>query len=62
MKKLIFSTHKMKCFWYLPKKSKFSFYFFRQGEKLNFFPGHFSPIVLNAARLLSIILGFKMSF
>ena len=29
VKLLIFSTHEMKYFWYMPKKSKFSFYFFR---------------------------------
>ena len=45
-------------FWYLPKKkSKFSFYFFRYGERLNFFPRHFSLILLSSARLVSIILG-----
>ena len=46
----------MKYFWYLPKKSKCSFYFFRQGEKLNFFPSHFSLILLGSARLVGIIL------
>ena len=44
MKLLIYSTHEMKFFWYLPKKSKFSFYFFRRGEKLNFFHSYFSLI------------------
>ena len=24
---MMFSTHEMKCIWYLPEKSKFSFYF-----------------------------------
>ena len=39
------------------KKNKCSFYFFRQGEKLNFFPSHFSLILLGSARLEGIILG-----
>ena len=29
---LIFSPHEMKCIWYLPKKSKFSFYFILNGN------------------------------
>ena len=29
---LIFSPHEMKYFWYLPKKSKFSFYFILNGN------------------------------
>ena len=29
---LIFSPHKMKYIWYLPKKSKFSFYFILNGN------------------------------
>ena len=56
MKLLIFSTHEMKYFWYLlPKKSKCSFYFFRQGEKLNFFHSHFSLILLGSAGLVGIV-------
>ena len=48
----------MKYFWYLPKKSKFSFYFFfRKGKKLNFFPSQFSLILLVPACLVGIILG-----
>ena len=53
---LIFSTYEMKYVWYLPKKSKFSFYFFRKGEKLNFFHSHFSLILLGSASLVGIIL------
>ena len=29
---LIFSTHEMKYIWYMPKKSKFSFYFILNGN------------------------------
>ena len=29
VKLLIFSTHEIKYFWYLPNESKLSFYFFR---------------------------------
>ena len=47
----------LKYFWYLLKKSKFSFYFFHKGEKLYFFHGHFSLILLGSARLVGIILG-----
>ena len=43
-------------FCYLPKKRKFSFYFFRSGEQLNFFPKHFSLILPSSARLVGIIL------
>ena len=60
LKLLIFSTHEMKYIWYLPKKKKkrkFSFYFFRKGEKLNCFHSHFSLIVLGSARLVGILLG-----
>ena len=32
VKMLIFSTHEMKYIWYLPKKSKFSFYFILNGN------------------------------
>ena len=49
---MIFSTHEMKYFWYLTKKSKFSFYFFRKGEKLNFFHNRSSLILLGSARLV----------
>ena len=48
----------MKYFWYLPKKSKFSFYFFRRGEKkLNFFHSYFSLILPGSAGLVGIISG-----
>ena len=50
----------MKYFWYLPKKSKFSFYFFHDGEILNFFHSHFSLILLVSARLMGIILGVNI--
>ena len=39
------------------KKSEFSFYFFRLGEKLNFLHSHFSLILLSSARLVGIISG-----
>ena len=46
VKMLMFSPHCMKNIWYLPIKSKFSFYFMLQGElqkaKPNFFLGRFS--------------------
>ena len=51
----IFSTHQMKYVWYLSKKSKFSFYFFRKGEKLNFFHCHFSLILPGSAGLVGIM-------
>ena len=57
MKLLIFSTYEIKYIWYLPKKSKFSFYFFRKGGKINFFYCHFSLILLGSARLVGVILG-----
>ena len=41
----IFNT-RGEMFWYLPEKSKFSFYFFREEKKITFFPGHFSSILL----------------
>ena len=47
----------MKYFWYLPKKSKFSFYFFRRGENLTFFHSYFSLILPGSAGLVGIILG-----
>ena len=50
----------MKYFWYLPKKSKFSFYFSVKGEKLYFFPGHFSIILPSSARLVGIILSVNI--
>ena len=50
------STHEIKYFWYLPKKSKFSFYFFRRGEKLYFFHSYFSLILPGSADLVGIIL------
>ena len=60
---MIFSTYEMKYFWYLLKKSKFSFYFFSLREltetnriKTNFFPSYFSLIPLGSVRLLGIIL------
>ena len=58
----------MKYFWYSPQKSKFSFYFFRKGEKLNFFHSHFSLILPGSAGLVGIILGvntvctYKMAY
>ena len=45
----------MKYFWYLPKKSKFSFYFFRKGEKT--YLSYFSSILPGSAGLVGIILG-----
>ena len=54
------STHEMKYFWYLPKKSKFSFYFFRRGEKLNFFHSYFSLILPGSADLVGLILGASL--
>ena len=43
---LIFSLHEMKYIWYLPKKSKFSFYFILNGNteisQLYFLLGRFS--------------------
>ena len=50
----------MKYFWYLPKKSKFSFYFFRRGEKLNFFHSYFSLILPGSAGLVGIILAYNV--
>ena len=47
----------MKYFWSLPKKSKFSFYFFRKGENLNFFHSHFSLILPGSAGLVGVISG-----
>ena len=47
VKLLIFSTHNMKYFWYLPKKK----FFFPFREK-TFFPSHFSIIMLGSARLM----------
>ena len=38
---LIFSTQEVKYFWYLPEKSKFSFYFFRKEKKINLFSWSF---------------------
>ena len=53
----IFNTRD-EIFWYLPKKSKFSFYFlFCLGGKLNFFQSHSSLILLGSVRLVGIILG-----
>ena len=52
LQNLIFSTHEMKYFWYLPKQSKFSFYFFSvKGNKLYFFHRHFTLILFRSARL-----------
>ena len=42
----------MKYFCYLPKISKFSFNFFRRGEKLNFFHSYFSLILPGSAGLV----------
>ena len=39
------------------KKVNFLFIFFREGEALNFFPSHFSIILLSSAHLGGIILG-----
>ena len=39
------------------KNSKFSFYFFCSGKKLNFFPSHVTLILLSSASLVGIILG-----
>ena len=50
----------MRYFWYLPKKRKFSFYFSRLGEKLNFFHSQFSFIWLSSARLVGIISGVNV--
>ena len=47
----------MKYFGIYQKKSKFSFYFLRRREKLNFFPSHFSIILLGSELLVGIILG-----
>ena len=47
----------MKYFWYLPKTSKFSFYFFPLRGKLNFFASQSSLILLGSARFVGIILG-----
>ena len=56
MKLLIFSTHEMKYFWYLPKKGKFSFYFSVRGKNLTFFHSHYIYL-LGSAPLVGIILG-----
>ena len=72
MKLLIFSTHEsheLTCpkqapalevvfgFWYLSKKVNFLFIFSIKGRKVNFFPSHFSLILLSSVRLMGIILG-----
>ena len=63
---MTFATHEMKyfCFFVFTEKSKFSFYFFSPGEltenklhQINFFPSHFSLILIGSARLLGILLG-----
>ena len=59
VKLLILSTHEMKYFLYLPKKSKFSFYL---RGKLNFFHSHFSLISLGSACLVGIIQGVNTVF
>ena len=58
IKLLIFSTHEMKFVWYLPKKSKFGFNFFRKikGKIISFSPSHFSFSLLASACLVGIIL------
>ena len=55
VKLLVFSTHEMKYFWYLPIKSKFSFYFALRGK--NFFASHFSLILLGSALLVGTVMG-----
>ena len=60
---LIFSQHEMKYIWYLPKKSKFSFYFIlneKQKEPPNFFLGLFSFDLIFAVCLLGITLGVNV--
>ena len=58
----IFSTWDEIFLVFTEKKSKFSFYFYRSEEKLNFFHSHFSLILLGSARLVGIILGVNAVF
>ena len=69
MKLLIFSTRvEIFLVFTLKKKSKFSSYFIPfKGKKNNFFPSHFSLILLGSAHIVGIKLGangkwFIMSF
>ena len=57
MKLLIFSTHEMKYFGIYQKKVNFLFIFSVKGKKHNFFPSHFSLILLSPECLVGIILG-----
>ena len=62
VKLLIFSTHEMKYFCYLPKqKVNFLFIFSVKGKKLNFFHSHFSLILLGSTCLVAILLGVNKS-
>ena len=60
MKFLLFSTHEMKYFLYLPKKKYifflfiYSFFFSLRGN-FYFFPSHFSLISLGSARSVGIL-------
>ena len=56
---LIFSPHEMKYFWYLPKKSKFSFYLILNGNT-DFLLGRFAFDLTFAVCLLGIILGVNL--
>ena len=53
---LIFSPHEMKYIWYLPRKSKFSFYFILNGKT----SGRYSFDLTFAVCLLGITLGVNI--
>ena len=63
VKMLIFSPHKMKYIWHLPKKCKLSFFLYSteiQKAQPNFFLGRFSFDLTFAVCLLGITMGVNI--